>query len=235
MIKWLIGKNNQNYEALCVVKKNNFFLCIYKMADITKEAFENNDIEVIIDGVNTLWINEKHIEKKFSHKNLPAVTNKYDKRFKKHRYELVNEPIKQPNRRFLRIDLALKIIMGCRTDKSCSFKRNLGFRLLDVINNKEQIVINSIKDAFEGEDMQTQYSVLGYRIDLYFHKYKLAIEVDELENADRNINNKIERQKALERELNFVSIRINPDGKDFNILKIINEIYRHIKKLSKNH
>ena len=83
--------------------------------------------------------------------------------------------------------------------------------------------------------MQTQYSVLGYRIDLYFHKYKLAIEVDELENADRNINNKIERQKALERELNFVFIRINPDGKDFNILKIINEIYRHIKKLSKNH
>ena len=64
MIKWLIGKNNQNYEALCVVKKNNVFLCIYKMADITKEAFESNDIEVIIDGVNTLWINEKHIEKK---------------------------------------------------------------------------------------------------------------------------------------------------------------------------
>ena len=81
--------------------------------------------------------------------------------------------------------------------------------------------------------MQTQYSVLGYRIDLYFHKYKLAIEVDELENADRNINNKIERQKALERELYCVFIRINPDGKDFNILKIINEIYRHIKKLSK--
>ena len=28
-------------------------------------------------------------------------------------------------------------------------------------------------DAFEGENMQTQYSVLGYRIDLYFHDYKL--------------------------------------------------------------
>ena len=67
-------------------------------------------------------------------------------------------------------------------------------------------------------------------IDLYFHKYKLAIEVDELRHADRNINNKIERQKALERELNCVFIRINPDGKDFSILKIINEICRHIKK-----
>ena len=90
----LIGKNNQNYEALYVVKKNNFFSCMYKMVDITKEAFENNDIEVIIDGANTLWLNERHIENKLSHKNLPAVTNKYGKRFKKRRYELVNEPIK---------------------------------------------------------------------------------------------------------------------------------------------
>ena len=81
--------------------------------------------------------------------------------------------------------------------------------------------------------MQTQYSVLGYRIDLYFHKYKLAIEVDELGHADRNINNEIERQKALEKELNCVFIRINPDKKDFNILKAINEIYRLLKKSSK--
>ena len=123
------------------------------MVDITKEAFENNDIEVIIDGANTLWLNERHIEKKLSHKNLPAITNKYDEIYKKHGYELVDEPIKQPNRRFLLIDLALKIIMGCRTDKYGSFKRNLEFKLRDVINTKEQTVINSIKDAFEGEDM----------------------------------------------------------------------------------
>ena len=98
----------------------------------------------------------------------------------------------------MRSDLALKIIMDCRTDESCNLKRNLGFRLHDVINTKEQTVINSIKDAFEGEDMQTQYSVLGYRIDLYFHKHKLAIEADELGHADRNLSNEIERQKELE-------------------------------------
>ena len=28
--------------------------------------------------------------------------------------------------------------------------------------------------------MQTPYSVLGYKIDLYFHEYKLAIEIEEL-------------------------------------------------------
>ena len=31
-------------------------------------------------------------------------------------------------------------------------------------------------------------SVLGYRIDHYFHKHKLAIEVDELGQADRNLS-----------------------------------------------
>ena len=85
--------------------------------------------------------------------------------------------------------------MECRTDKSCSFKKNLGFKLHDVINTKEQKITNSIEDAYEGENMQTQYSVLGYSIDLYFHEYKLTIEVDELGHADRNINNEIEKQK----------------------------------------
>ena len=107
------------------------------MVDVTKEVLENNGIEVIIDSVNALWLNKRHIEEQLGHKNLPAVTNKYDKIYKKHRYELVDEPIKQPNRRFLRIDLALKIIMDCRTDESCSLKRNLGFNLDDVINAKE--------------------------------------------------------------------------------------------------
>ena len=65
--------------------------------------------------------------------------------------------------------------MDSRTDKSCQFKRNLGFTLHDVINTKEKTVINSIKDVFEGENMETKYSVLSYTIDLYFHKYKLAI------------------------------------------------------------
>ena len=123
--------------------------------------------------------------------------------------------------------------MDCRTVKSCNLKRNLGSTLHDVINTKEQTAINSIKDTFEGEDMQTQYTVLGYRIDLYFHKYKLAIEVDELGHNDRNIDYEIQRQRALERELNCVFIRINPDAIDFNIFKEINKIHRHIKKSSK--
>ena len=33
--------------------------------------------------------------------------------------------------------------------------------------------------------MQTQYKVLSYRIDLYFHDYKLAIENDEKGHSSR--------------------------------------------------
>ena len=109
--------------------------------------------------------------------------------------------------------------MDCRTDESCNLKKNLGFRLHDVINTKEQTVINSIKDAFEGEDIQTQYSVLGYRIDLYFHNCTLAIEVDELGHADRNLSTEIERQKALEKELDCVFIKINLDEKKLTFSK----------------
>ena len=140
------------------------------------------------------------------------------KNIKKQRSWL-NESTKQPNRRFIHVDLALKIITDCWTDELCKFKKNRGFDLYDVINTKEQTVMNSIKDAFERENMKTQYSVLSYRIDLYFHKYKLAIEVDELGHADRNVNNEIERQRALERELSCVFIRINPDAIDFGSFK----------------
>ena len=123
--------------------------------------------------------------------------------------------------------------MGSRTDESCNLKKKLGFTLYDVVNTKEQTVINLVKDAFEGENMQTQYIALNYRIDLYFHEYKLAIEVDELGHNDRNINDEIERQRALERELSCVFIRINPDAIDFNIFKEINKIHRHINQLTK--
>ena len=103
------------------------------MVNITKETYENNGIEVITDNLDTLWLNEIHVQQQLGHKNLGAVTNKYHKEYKKCRYELIDDPIKQSHRRFLHNDLALKIIMNCRTDQSCNLKRNLGLRLHDVL------------------------------------------------------------------------------------------------------
>ena len=53
---------------------------------------------------------------------------------------------------------------------------------------------------FEGGNMKIQYNVLSFRIDLYFHDYRLAIEINENGHSDRNIDYEIKRQKAIERE-----------------------------------
>ena len=90
------------------------------MVNITKEMYQNNSIEVITDNFNTLWLNEKHVEQRVGHKNLRAVTRRYDEEYRKCRYELIDESIKQSHRRFIRSDLALKVIMDCRTDESCN-------------------------------------------------------------------------------------------------------------------
>ena len=80
------------------------------MAAITKEIYENNGIEVIADKLGKLWLNERHVEEQLGLKNLPALTNKYDKEYKKQRSEL-NESTTQSHRRFIHVDLALKVIM----------------------------------------------------------------------------------------------------------------------------
>ena len=79
----------------------------------------------------------------------------------------------------------------------------------------------------------TPYNVLSYRIDLYFHGYKLAIEIDENGHSDRNINQETKRQKAIEWELFCKFIGIDPGKEDFDIFRAINEIVIHIKQSNK--
>ena len=126
--------------------------------------------------------------------------------------------------------------MHCRvaTPKSIEFRSKLGFKQYDITLTKEPSVLKSVMDAFEGENMQTQYSVLAYRIDPCFHDYKLATEVDEKGHKDRNIDHEIQRQKTLEEVSRIKVVRIDPDGEDFNIFKAINETHKRIKKSIKN-
>ena len=56
--------------------------------------------------------------------------------------------------------------------------------------------------------MQTQHSVLGYRIDLYFHDYKPAIQIHEKEHSNRNIDYEIKRQKAKGQNLVVSSLEL---------------------------
>ena len=68
--------------------------------------------------------------------------------------------------------------------------------------------------------MQTQYSVFGCRIHLYFHDYKLAKEVDENGHNNRNIDYEIKRTKKLiEQNHGCEFIRLDPDDEDCDLFK----------------
>ena len=95
--------------------------------------------------------------------------------------------------------LAVKVMViagyGNKKGKRIQRAENLGFKLHDVINSKEQTVLESIKYSFEGENMQAQYNLLRYKIDCYFLAYKLAIEVDKLSYNYGNITMKNKDKK----------------------------------------
>ena len=115
----------------------------------------------------------------------------------------------QPRRRFLNENFAKQIIIDCRTTSAVNFRTRLGFNQHDSIMTQEQSILSKIVTMFAVEEIILQHNVLGYRIDAYFFKHKLAIEVDEQGHNDRDIDYGIRRQKAIENELGFEFIRIN--------------------------
>ena len=137
-----------------------------------------NDVEVI-NFHGKKWLNEKKIQKQLKHSNLPAVKNQYSSELKKQRQEIQGCGNHQPCRRFLEEDFAIQIIMDCRTTPAVRFKAKLGFNQQDPIMTQEQSILSKIVTLFVAEEIILQHNVLGYRIDAYFPKYKLAIEVDE--------------------------------------------------------
>ena len=146
------------------------------------------DIQKKLDVKNIHDLGDKEIKGKFKTNNL---TDEQIKKYKRHGSELID----RENFVYAQEGILIPVIMHFRAPESCKFKRSLGFKVHDVIHCKEQIVLESIKDGFEGENMQTEHSVLGYKIDLYFHEYKLPIEIDELGHNDRSIHYEIQRQK----------------------------------------
>ena len=50
---------------------------MYEMVDISIKTYENNGIEVKVDGIGTLWLNEKHAEEKGGQKKKNQVIKIY--------------------------------------------------------------------------------------------------------------------------------------------------------------
>ena len=60
---------------------------------------------------------------------------------------------------------------------------------------KQQAIGLRLRKLFSNEVKIEDFSALNYLIDFYFPKYKLAIEVDELDHKDRDQKKENKRQK----------------------------------------
>ena len=60
------------------------------MVDVSRETYERNGVETIVDSNGILWLNQKHNER-LDHKNVRVTTEKYFSDHRKHRCELVEE------------------------------------------------------------------------------------------------------------------------------------------------
>ena len=61
-----------------------------------------------------------------------------------------------------------------------------------------QDVISALHVAFEGEMLLTQYCAENKKLDAYFSKYKVGIEVDEYDHEDANSNYEESREFMIE-------------------------------------
>ena len=113
------------------------------------------NIKNIFDSV------DKEIKGKF--KNFP--TKEQIKKYKEYGLEL-SKGIKHI---YAYEDVVIPVIMDGKSSEAIEFRSKLGFTQYDITLKKESSVLKSIMETFEGENMETQYSVLTYRVDRYFH------------------------------------------------------------------
>ncbi|MFM7981078.1 MAG: BRO family protein, partial [Candidatus Fonsibacter sp.] len=73
-----------------------------------------------------------------------------------------------------------------------------------------------------------QHNVSNFRIELYLPDQKLAIEIDEHNNADRDPSYEEEREMYIKTQLGCKSLRINPDSEGFKLSTCIGRIMSDI-------
>ena len=99
----------------------------------------------------------------------------------------------------------------------------------DKVVSKETYYNTQIKMALPDDiNINYQYCVDSYFVDMYLPDYNLVIECDEFGHSKYNKNKDKEREEYIKNKLKCDFIRFNPDNENFNILIIIKQIYEKI-------
>ena len=125
-----------------------------------------------------------------------------------------------------------KLMTRSNKPQVLDFAQKLGLKVLHA--RKEASFINILIKSFSHIKSETQFYIDGYRIDLYFPDYNIAIECDEYGHEDRCKKNELKRQKHIEKKLKCKFIRFNPDSETFNIGDVVNSILMEVMKIERN-
>ena len=233
------------------------------MSFITVENYLNARVYTItVNGKELFWVKVNDIQNGLGIKNISDLvrkeilgrcdakepTEKQIKEYKRSEAEIDTKSIYASNvTKYARNDIIERIIKNCKYVKECNDGINkmqkenqreglrslLGFKENDIFQSKEQSILSKIATIFSPEKIILQHYVLGYYIAVYFLEHKLAIEIDEKGHTDRNIDQEIQRQQALQKELGSKFVRINPDKENFYIFIEIGKLQDHIIKPTK--
>ena len=197
---------------------------------IEKNLWEDNGVETI-KYENYLWLNERNLGKTANYNEIRHLSVKYDDEYIKKRKEINKNCKKQCNRKFIREDLAIYLLLHInRVQSVIKFRSKLGFKNNKHVLSRECSIIIKLVNAFSPITEVIRQNVLNYYVDLHLPKYKLVIEIDELGHANRDNNKEIIREKEIKDYLQCKFIRINPDISDYDISIGIGKVNRIIKE-----
>ena len=116
IMRWVVWNQRLNWKIIeysMPLKQIIFFLCMYKMVQISKEGYKKCEVEIIDKG-RYFWVNRKDLEVKSDVANWAQIFDKCDPEKLKYRQELTPNAEYQWCRVFLRNDLVERKIKSCR-------------------------------------------------------------------------------------------------------------------------
>ena len=120
-----------------------------------------------------------------------------------------------------------QLVARSRKPESIEYAQKLGININDIKPKFEEMAtLAPLIKVFDGQEMVQQFVIGCYRIDLYFPKYKIAVECDEHGHIDRDATKERERQEFITTQLGCRWIRFDPHVQGFCILHIANKIMR---------
>lgn len=134
----------------------------------------------------------------------------------------------QPHTIFINFNGFRNILIKSRKPASIPLAEKFNIDLLTKIQCKEAEVLNYVIQLCKIKNIvyDLQFSCGDYSIDMYIHKYKLAIEIDENNHTDRDSEYEKNREEFIKNSLNCKFLRFNPDGKDCYISQLILDLLK---------